>query len=268
MMRHAIYLIICAMVTLSPAIAQAKIYRLACPPWPPYMSEHLKNGGLYHHILSESARLGGIEVKVITASWKQIKQDLAERQISGIACAVHDTSNTQHLIYTKTAYLTDMLAILTRTNRPPKNNEAIVNAPPSPLTDYAIGMVQDAPLISVLAQSHPALRLDHFFPNYITGMRLLATGKFEALLIGRQHGQYILKTQLAEYLPQLTFSHDLEKIAYHPAIASSHEPDAAHLIARLEAGFQLLRQNGQLSAIHEYHDQKDLSATVLTSPDR
>lgn len=259
MSRYAIYMCLCAMLVFCPTIAQAKIYRLACPPWPPFMSEHLKNGGLYHHILSESARLGGIEVKIITASWKQITQDLTDHKISGIACAIYDAHNSHHLIYTKTAYLEDTLAIMIR------NNGKDI---PLSLTDYAIGMVQDAPLISVLAQAHPDLRPDHVFPNYITGMRLLAAGKFEALLIGRQHGQYVLKTQLAEYLPQLSFVSDLEKLAYHPAIASTHEPDAAHLIDRLEAGFQLLRQNGQLSAIHDYHDHKDLSVTVLPGPDR
>lgn len=250
-MRFIQKIILCA---LSPVMflcmnltAKAESYLLACSEWPPFLSAKLPHGGVYTHILMESAMRAQMDIKVEYYPWQRVIKQAKAGKISGVACPSYSEERTSWMAYVPEVFLHQADGFFVR------SKTQLAYETLSDLADVKIGVLKGGSAFDYLnKQSQNSLSLQTF-PNEASGLRMLAGKRFDAVYLGRTDGLSLLENDLASLKGQIVYVRDVKAKDYMPGFSRAAHPNAEDLAVQLGKGFAEIRADGTLDKIYQTH---------------
>lgn len=227
--------------------AKAESYLLACSEWPPFLSAKLPHGGVYTHILMESAKRAKMDIRLEYYPWQRVIKQAKAGKISGVACPSYSEERTSWMAYVPEVFLHQADGFFVRSD----TQLAYENL--SELADLKIGVLKGGSAYDYLnKQSQNSLSLQTF-PNEASGLRMLAGKRFDAVYLGRTDGLSLLENDLTSLKGEIIYVRDVKAKDYMPGFSRAAHPNAEDLAIQLGKGFAEIRADGTLDKIYQTH---------------
>ena len=253
--RICILMIMSMFINLSFNLStDAREYVFACNNWPPYTASDLPKNGVLGHVFKAAAERANINVRLEIMPWNRAVSLVKKGRITGVYCSSYAQSRESWLHFSQESFLQASGGFFIRKEAAgsyPQNLGQNLDI----LHPYRIGVLKSGFFETFLKEkAKRRLRIDPY-PNEVIGMRMLAGGRYDLILMSKREGLQLLTDKLPEIQGQIMYYQDLHTTHTRPGV--SHKwPNSRDIIARIDQGYRDLVAEGRLEEIYSYHDFK------------
>lgn len=232
----------------------AKEYVFACNNWPPYTASDLPENGVLGHVFKAAAAQANIDVRLEIMPWNRAVSLVKKGRITGVYCSSYAQSRESWLHFSQESFLQASGGFFIR-----KESAGIyaqnLGQNLNDLKSYRIGVLKSGFFETFLKEkTNTSLRVDPY-PNEMIGMRMLAGGRYDLILMSKREGLQLLAEKLPEIQTEIIYHQDLHTTHTRPAV-SRKWPNSQDIIAKIDQGYRALVADGRLEKIYRYHDFK------------
>lgn len=215
---------------------------LACSPWHPFSGQDLDKQGFYNEIVRSAGAEAGLEIDIQIMPWKRLVLLAKEGQLDGISCPSYKKERESWLAFTKTDFFVIDGGLFARRDTQLKSVDV------ADLKGLTIGVLSNSSGAKIVAE-HGAgtLKLKEFF-KVNDALKMLHGKRFDAIYMIRVTGETLIADKFPEMAKDIIYVGTLKQSTVRPGISLKH-PKARELADKLDAGYQIIQQNGKLDEI-------------------
>lgn len=234
--------------------ADAKEYVFACNNWPPYTASDLPKNGVLGHVFTAAAERANINVRLEIMPWNRAVSLVKKGRITGVYCSSYAQSRESWLHFSQESFLQASGGFFIRKEAAGLHAKNLGKNLDN-LKSYRIGVLKSG-FFETFLKEKTNTRL-HIAPyrNEVIGMRMLAGGRYDLILMSKREGLQLLADKLPEIQSQIIYHQNLHTTHTRPGV--SHKwPNSRDIIAKIDQGYRDLMAEGRLEKIYSYHDFK------------
>lgn len=229
--------------------AQAEKIIFACSPWPPFTARDLPNYGVLGHVFQEAAARGNVDIEIDFMPWNRAVTLVKKGQIAGLFCSNYSEERTKWLHFTEESFLSPAGGFFMR------QDNLITWDKLSDLKGKSIGVLKSGYSEEYLTAHSKGQLTIKSYANELAGMRMLAGGRYDLILMSKVDGLLLLEQKLPESKDKIIYQKNLYVTEMRPSIGHKWE-NGPDILKKIDQGYRSLKADGQLAEIYRQHNFK------------
>lgn len=221
------------------AVDKQKRIRLTTSEFPPYISESLKNHGFLVEMVRRAFQQQGYQVDIDFYPWQRAFILAQKGQYDGIFPLWYSEERAKTFLYSRATVSSEMTLYK-------QKNKFIKPLNTSTIKNYTIGTVRGYANPPLLNESGVLLE---FVTYDIQNLQKLAKGRVDLIVMDNYVADYLLMTELPQYVGKLTAIQPALETKPHYLGLNHHAPALQQKMADFNRGFTQLEESGQIKAL-------------------
>ena len=236
---------VCAVFCLSLVFSTssfAEKLTLGCIDWHPFSGNDLENKGLFNESVQKAGAAVGLDIDIKIMPWKRVMLLTKQGKLDGISCPSYQKERESWLAYTKNHFSVIQGGLFAH------KDSQIQGIKLNNLKGKIVGVPAGSSVVKFVTDySKGQFTIKEFFDED-SALKMLHGKRFDAIYLSLTTGKKLLRGKFSKIADDIEYLGTLNKVFIHPAISLTH-PRAKEIAKKLDAGYQIIKENGELEKI-------------------